>query len=382
MTHSELDLGLMRAFTEGTVTPEQAQGIPEHLSECIGCRATLAQLKEREASVRSALEELQDLPSGPDDLARGWAAFERRRDGALTPRRSWSAVKAWWVAAGMGLAACVLLLSIGSTRGWAQQFLAIFRVEHFTVLEVNPEVGNSFQNNQMLNQAISRMLSDQVKVTQQPQPPRPLAGEQEARTSAGFAVRFLPGLTATKLTLESGAAAQFTLSRDRLQTILDEAGRSDLQMPASVDGAVVSFRISPGVMATYDQCLNGQLTPMGNTPCITLMQVPSPVVSAPQGFNPAQLAQVGLQFLGMTEKDAADFTRTVDWTSTLVLPVMPGSVTYKQIPVGGAEGVLLRHAGSTGSDRYTLTWVSNGIVTVIESYGDDDAAVSLAEQLT
>ena len=153
-------------------------------------------------------------------------------------------------------------------------------------------------------------------------------------------------------------------------------------MPASIDGANVSFRIAPGVMAMYDQCASGQPLSQGNGPCITLMQVPSPVVTAPQGFNPAQLAQVGLQFLGMSAKDAANFTQAVDWTSTLVLPVMPGSMTYKQIPINGAEGVLLRHTGASASDRYTLTWVNDGIVTVIESYGDDRAAVALAEQLT
>lgn len=382
MTHNELDLGMMRAFVEGAVTPDQARAISEHLSECAVCRTRLQRLREREALVRSAMDELHPAAAGADDLPRVWAAFERRRDADRTPRWGWSAGKTWWTAAGTAFAAAVLLLSVGSVRGWAQDLLAIFRLEHFTVLELNPEVGASLQNNQLLNESIAHMLSDQVKVTQQPQPAQPLAGEAEAGKLAGFDVRFLPGLTPTKVLLESGAAAQFALNRDRLQSILDEAGRTDLVIPPSVDGAVVSFRIRPGVMTTYDQCANGQQQPQGSSACITLLQVPSPLVTAPQGFDPAQFAQVGLQFLGMNADDAANFTQTVDWTSTLVLPVLPGTMTYKQLPINGAQGVLLRHTGSPVSDRYILTWVSNGIVYVIVSYGDDTAAVDLAEQLT
>lgn len=381
MTHSELDLGTMRAFIDNAVTPEQARAIPEHLGECAVCRATFQDLQKQQALTHAAIGELPGVPSDADDLRRGWMAFEAKRNSALVPRASWSAARTWWLAAGLTPAVLVLLLSFGPVRGWAQSLLAIFRVERFTVLEVNPELGASLRNNQMLNQSISRMLSDQVKVTQAPQPPQPLDGEAAARALAGFNVRLVPGLTPTKMLLESGAAAQFVLNRERLQSILDEAGRNDLQIPASIDGAEVSFRIAHGVMTTYAQCAHGEAQPQGSGPCITLMQVPSPVVTAPRGFYPAQLAQVGLQFLGMSESDAANFTQTVDWTSTLVLPVMPGRMTYKQVLVGGGQGVLLRPANAAASERYMLTWVSNGIVCVVESYGDDSAAIALADEL-
>lgn len=381
MTHSELNAGMLRAFIDGGVTPDQAQVISEHLSECVACRATLQNLQMREATVRSAMDELPAAPSGEDELARVWAAFERKRNESQSPRWRWSAAKTWWAAGASAFATVLLLLTVGPARGWAQEVLAIFRVEHFTVLEVNPELGASLQNNQMLNQSISRMLSDHIEVTQQPQPPQTLSGEAEAKGFAGFDVKFLPDVTPSKVLLESGAAAQFTLNRDRLQSILDEADRTDLRIPSSVDGAVVSFRIAPGIMATYDQCPNGQPEPPSPAPCITIMQVPSPVVTAPQGFNPMQLAEVGLEFLGMSANDATNFTQTVDWTSTLILPVPAGIMTYKQIPIHGVQGVLLRDTRSSALGRYTMTWVDNGIVYAIESYGDDATAENLAAQL-
>jgi hypothetical protein len=83
----------------------------------------------------------------------------------------------------------------------------------------------------------------------------------------------------------------------------------------------------------------------------------------------------------MSANDATNFTQTVDWTSTLVLPVPTGTMTYKQVPVHGVEGVLLRDTRSSASGRYTMTWVDNGIVYAIVSYGDDATAENLATQL-
>ena len=385
MTHSEVNAGMLRSWMDGALSADQAEAISMHLGECASCRATLQTLQSREAAVRSAMDELPGSSGGQDggqdDVARGWAAFNRKRDESQHQQWRWSAAKSWGLAAGAACATALLLLTVGPVRAWAQEILAIFRVEHFTVLAVNPELGANLENNHMLNQSVSRMLSDHIKVTQQPQPPQTLSGEEQAKQLAGFDVRFLPGGPPSKLTLESGAAAEFTLNRDRLQSILDEAGRSDLQIPAEVDGAVVNFRIAAGIMATYDRCPDGRPQPETSKPCITVMQVPSPVVRAPQGFDPAQLAQVGLEFLGMSAKDAASFTQTVDWTSTLVLPVSTGTMSYKEIPIHGVQAVLLRDKRPTASSRYAVTWIDDGIVYALESYGDDASAVDLAAQL-
>ncbi|HEX5282511.1 MAG TPA: hypothetical protein VFW30_00185 [Bryocella sp.] len=381
MTHRDIDNGTLRSFIDGAVTSDQAKSISDHLTECVACRATLQNLQRREEAVRSALNELPVSPGTLNEVAHGWAAFERRREEASDLSRYWTVAKGWWVATGAMCAAALILLPLGPGRIWAQEFLAIFRVEHFTVLEVNPEVGASLQNNQMLNQTVSRMLSDNLRVIQRPDAPQALSDEAAATQAAGFDVKFLGDMTPTKILLESGADAEFTLNRSRLQAILDESGRTDLQIPASVDGAVVNFRIAPGVVTTYDQCANRTPPPIQGA-CITVMQVPSPVVMAPQGFDPAQLVQVGLQFLGMSASEAASFTQTVDWTSTFVLPVDPGTMTYRQVSINGIQGVLLRHTGKSISDRYIVTWVQDAIVYVVESHGDDDAAVELAEQLT
>ncbi|HEV2709952.1 MAG TPA: hypothetical protein VGU67_07075 [Edaphobacter sp.] len=307
---------------------------------------------------------------------------------------------------GLGIAAIVLVLTMAPVRAWAESLLAVFRVQHFTVLDINPATlkSNGLQNNQLLNRTIGSVLSDEITVTQRPQRPQLVANATTASKIVGFPVLLLPGETPASLLLESGAAMNMKLDRDRIQSILDEAGRSDLQIPASVDGATVSVRVPSGVMAFYGNCgstasrmagtdAGGEQSGPGNTlsneksgdkgdaTCMSLLQLPSPVVSAPREIDPAQIAQIALQFLGMSANDAANFTQTVDWTSTLVLPVVRGESQYEQVNVNGNEGALLRSANPKQSDRFSLMWVDNGIVFALNGTGDDTTAINLASQL-
>ena len=90
---------------------------------------------------------------------------------------------------------------------------------------------------------------------------------------------------------------------------------------------------------------------------------------------------MALQFLGMNANDAANFTQTVDWTSTLVLPVVRGQSKYEQVHVNGNEAALVRPANQQKSGHYTLMWVDNGIVFGLNGTGDDTTAINLASQL-
>jgi hypothetical protein len=295
----------------------------------------------------------------------------------------------------------VLVLTVAPVRAWAESLLAVFRIQRVSIVEINPAAmkNNGLQNNQLLNQAISRVLSDEVTVTQKPQRPQLIADAAMASNDAGFPVRLLPDKTPSSLLLESGAGMQMKLNRDRLQSILNEAGRSDLQIPESVDGATVGVRVPAGVMAFYGNCgdvasrmvnpvagkhgpsSDAASIPHADATCVSLVELPSPIVSAPQEIDPAQIAQVGLQFLGMSANDAANFTQTVDWTSTLVLPVVRSESKYEQVHINGNEGALLRPANQKQPGHYTLMWVDNGIVYALNGTGDDTSAINLASQL-
>ncbi len=390
------DTGTLRAYLDGQLDPAQHAAI-EHLKNCAACEAELKLLREHAARVRDGLDRLPELP-GVDNSAIAWAAFQNKREEWMETKQSWWSLGRRVSLAGAALCALavVLVLTVAPVRAWAESLLGIFRVERFTVLEIDPSAlkGNALQNNPLLNQTISRVLSDEVTVTQKPQKPQPVPDAAAASKATGFTVQLLPGETPSGMLVESGAAMQMKLNRDRIQSILDEAGRSDLQIPASVDGATVGVRVPAGMMAFYGNCGDSAARVAGNVSssgpklkqvpdatCISLTELPSPVVSAPQEIDPAQIAQVALQFLGMNANDAASFTQTVDWTSTLVLPVVRGKSTYEQVHVNGNDAALLRPVNGAESARFSLMWVDNGIIFNLNGTGDDTTAINLASQL-
>src|SRR5580704_3368943 len=391
-----IDTGTLRAYLAGQLDPAKHAAI-EHLRSCAVCEGELSSLRDHAAQVRDGLDRLAELP-GAENSAMAWAAFQDKREVWMeTNQNRWSLGRRLSLAgAALGAIAVVLVLTVAPVRAWAESLLGIFRVERFTVLEIDPSSlkGNALENNQLLNQTISRVLSDEVTVTQKPQKPQPVTDAAAASKATGFAVQLLPGERPSSVLVESGAAMQMKLNRDRIQSILDEAGRSDLQIPASVDGATVGVRVPAGVMAFYGNCGDaasglvfyssgggGKATKGADATCISLLELPSPVVSAPQEIDPAQIAQVALQFLGMSANDAANFTQTVDWTSTLVLPVVRGESKYEQVHVNGNEGALLRAANQNQSGHFSLMWVDNGIVFALNGTGDDTTAINLASQL-
>ncbi|HEX3435495.1 MAG TPA: zf-HC2 domain-containing protein [Pseudacidobacterium sp.] len=442
MKHEEVNPGVLRAYLDGELDSTRLIAVEQHLQGCSVCSGELATLRNHAAFVRDGLDKLPGLPDA-DTSARAWAAFQKKREEWMdSDQNRWTLWQKLSLAGGcLGVAAVTLVLTVAPVRAWAEGLLAIFRVERFTILEINPAAlkNEGLQNNQLLNQTIGRVLSDEITVTQSPQKPQFIANAAAASKVAGFPVQLLLGQTPSSLLLESGIGMNMKLDGDRIQSILDEAGRSDLRIPPSVDGAIIGVRVPAGVMAFYGNCgdvasrMMGQVgaSPGTKNPsasadhsvvvhlggadksvseagvdvsanqarhanrvsagetsgqqadatCVSLFEIPSPVVSAPQEIDPAQIAQVALQFLGMSANDAANFTQTVDWTSTLVLPVVRGESKYEQVHVNGNEGALLRAANQNQSGHFSLMWVDNGIVFALNGTGDDTTAINLASQL-
>ncbi len=78
-----------------------------------------------------------------------------------------------------------------------------------------------------------------------------------------------------------------------------------------------------------NQCLDLSLCGAA-TNCVYLVQVPSPTVSVPPNLNMAEIAEAGLQLAGMTASEAHAFCQTVDWSSTMVVPVPRNSSTFER----------------------------------------------------
>src|SRR5207253_9104356 len=94
---------------------------------------------------------------------------------------------------------------------------------------------SSLSNDSSLVKQISQLFSDSVTVSRQPGQPVVVADAAAASKAAGFNVRLLSaGQGTPRLTVQDGTAFQVVLNRQRAQAVLDQAGRSDLQLPASI----------------------------------------------------------------------------------------------------------------------------------------------------
>ncbi len=115
--------------------------------------------------------------------------------------------------------------------------------------------------------------------------------------------------------------------------------------------------------------------------CVMFMQIPSPTVDTPPNVDLRQLAELGLEFTGMTADQAHSFSATVDWTTTLVVPIPRNGAVYQRVTVDGVQGYLIQRP-MDDAPQYALIWVKNGIVYAIGGLGNDTAtALNMANSL-
>ena len=366
-----------------------------HLEACPDCRRRQSRIM---AETKQAAQGLSFLAapagqSGPDARS-ALVRFHQRNDS----RKEISMFRKMFASTNLrvGLAIVVILavvFSFPQARAFAGQFLNLFRVQQVVVVPVDFTGIQSLTGNDTLGRQVSDLIASSVTTRQKPGTPVTASDAAQASQLAGFNVRVPQGMTPSRLSVENAAA--FTLKVDvaKAQALLNESGRSDLVLPASINGADVSVTIPASVSIAFGSCpdpaapdtgvgFNGGGSAGRRYPdCVILAEIPTPSVSAPSDLNIAQLAQIGLEFTGMTSDQAAAFTQTIDWTSTLVIPLPKNAATYDQVAVDGVTGTLIQRPADD-APQYALLWVKNGIIYAISSLGtNSQQAIQMANSL-
>jgi hypothetical protein len=119
---------------------------------------------------------------------------------------------------------------------------------------------------------------------------------------------------------------------------------------------------------------------INDTNCTYLIQAPGPTVSVPPDLNMSDIAEAALELAGMSPAEARSFCQTVDWSSTLVVPIPRNSSSYETVTVDGVEGTLITETLSQGN-RYSLLWIKNGVIHSLAGHGNSSDALSLAASL-
>jgi anti-sigma factor RsiW len=392
-----LNDGQLRAYLD----VETGEDEKRHLAECPQCRARLEAMAQQVSMVRQRLsflssksEELQ--PSSFQALASLKSRMNKKKEISLmnifSTRRFHAAAASLVVI--MFLA---IILGVPQFRAWAGEFLGLFRVQQVTALPIDTTTLSQLSGNSALGSQIANLISTSVTLTQKPGDSQTAADASQASQMAGFTVRLPTSQTTTPtLSVQPGMAFQFVVDEQRVQELLNEAGRSDLVLPSSLNGATIKVTIPTGVSASYGDCPtpgntatlglnNGSGSNIGATKqypnCIVLAEIPSPTVLTPPNVDLTQLAEIALQFTGMTAQQAQSFAQTVNWTSTLVIPIPVNAATYQQVSVDGVNGILISRAPDD-APQYALVWVKDGIIYAVGGLGTDtNTAMDMANSL-
>jgi len=380
--------GELRAALDGELEATRLQ----HLDTCTDCNERKEQLQTESQQSARRLAFLASTDGSVPSAQKAWGRFSQQN----RIRKEFSMFRKWFSFPVVRFASALILivtlvLAFPSTRALAGELLKLFRVQQVTVVPVDFTGLEQLTGDGALGNQFTDLISNSINVAQKPGDPKEAADAEQASQLAGFTVRLPQGKNPSQIYVTDAAAFTLIVDRAKAQALLDEAGRSDLVLPESVDGAEISVNIPASVSVSFGTCpkptpdsskvKEEQIPGRAYPDCVILAQIPSPIVNAPADLDINQLAQIGLEFTGMKAEDAASFTSAVDWTSTLVVPIPRNAAMYKEVTVDGVTGTLIQRP-SDDSPKFALLWVKDGILYAISGLGtNSEQAIEMANSL-
>lgn len=373
----------LQTYLDGEMPAPERERTAAHIQTCPVCQATLQYLKTRAQRAGALLSALDPTPADAVPVSHAYLHFQQKLQKDLTMlQKLFSPKFRAALATGLIVGLLAIGLTVPSIRAAAVDFLDLFRVQKIEVVEFNP--ANLPQSMEENFRNVDQILADELHIEESGEP-IDAADAADAANLAGFDVILPQGLEGeTRLTVQPAATASFTVDLALWQSLLDEMGRSDLQLPKDLDGQTITFYADRSVTFVAGTCAlpeeKIEEVPYEARECTVFLQTPSPRVDAPPTLPLDELGQIALRFLGMSAEDAASFSDNVDWTTTLIIPVPTGS-DYQEVTVQGVSGtIFLNRHGERGSS-YHMTWVKDGIVYALSGPGTVSDALTLANSL-
>jgi hypothetical protein len=362
-------MGLLRAYLDGALNTAERAEVSAHLDTCQSCSKELAALHARRAAVSVQLDTLEpaagQVPIPARALARFHAEHRQSRpslwtvlQGAITMSNRTSSANRWRPAV-IGISAVVILailFSFAPVREVAADFLGLFRVRRFAVIPLDQQ---QIDRLAALAEQLDTGSFGDPQITRPEGPEQIVADAGQAAALAGFNVRTpdrLPeAAVLEKIAVQAGPAMHFEIDRAALEIALQAAGARTNGLPQTEELAF-DVDVASSVLQQYrlqPYRLDGDL--------LDFLQVPSPTVSLPEGIDPTALAETAFLFLGMPADDARRMAGSIDWSSTLVIPLPTDAAQAREVSVDGATGLLIESAEAEESNT-ALLWERDGIL--------------------
>ena len=278
-----------------------------------------------------------------------------------------------WFAAAASIAVVGFAFTLPPVQAAAEAFLDLFRVRNFTGVQFDPQRLQSLESSGISPESI---FGNVEPLTDFEIAPVSYATAAEAGQAAGIRVRtpaWVPqGFSPTGIMVSSEHAARLTLKTAGLQAVLDALGLADVELPEGLDGQTATVRVHPIVTQSY----------VNDDRNVLVIQSQGPEVSFPAGVDLSKLAYAGLRVLGMSRDEAYRMSVTIDWRSTLIVPVPSQAVAYRPINVDGNEGLLIEGlAQSESHPGGVLMWSSGEQTYAVAGAVSGEELLEIAQNL-
>lgn len=282
------------------------------------------------------------------------------------------------VAAAAGLAVLVALFAFPAVRAGAQAMLDMFRVRNFVAVSFDPA---RLEKLRALKENRAMLVFDRQEVIQDPGKPVVEPSPAAAGAVAGFAVQspsFLPnGLVLDTVAVTGEGRARLGASTTRLREVLNALDLRDVQVPPNLDSQDLMVHTYPVVAQSY----------RAEKHHLQLLQSRNPEVSMPAGVDLPRLGEIGLRILGIDAGEAHRLASSIDWRSTLLVPVPTTASSFVQVTVQGNPGLLVTTKGeeAEGNKRRragsVLLWTQGDRVFALAGTLESRDMVQVAESV-
>jgi hypothetical protein len=288
-----------------------------------------------------------------------------------------------WRGARLLLAGTAVLALIASTvtlpsvRAAARGFLDLFRVKRFAALPVDPQRISGLREGKL---DLRTLVGEQVEVLVPASGPEIVDSPEVAGERIGLDLRqptTLPhDATLAEIRIAHPGAFRVTLDVAKLEDLARALGVTDLAIPPRWDGAAVEVSAPPVVAMAYRR---------GGDEFV-LLQARSPVVKLPEGVDLPRLGEIGLEMAGMSSEEARIFSRTIDWRSTVLVPVPAEGANFREVEVPGGRGLLVTSyrrpkEGARGRWQSVVLWSEGDRLFGIEGPGNGVELLEMAQSV-
>ena len=245
--------------------------------------------------------------------------------------------------AGAGLVGAIALcFTLEPVRAAARDFLDLFRVKRFAAVPVDPA---RFERLAKGGVDFKSLVADQVQVVVAPEKPQLVNSPEAGALIAGITAA-QPTVLPRRYALAETAVVRpgtfrVTIDTTKLEALATAAGADEIEIPASWNGASLEVEMPPLLVLRYAR----EAEPGGEAPRpetgFAFVQSAVPQVDLPQGVDLATLGRLGLRVAGLSAEEALAFSRTIDWRTTLLVPVPVQGGTYREVEVAGHKGLLV-----------------------------------------